>query len=121
MSIKKFFHSLSHAFTGLARVFRAEQNFRLQTLSAAVVVFFSVYFSLRPWEYVVVILMILMVMTMEILNTAMEYFSDLLKQRLNFYVRTIKDIMAGAVFLTSLGAVAVGLIIFLPHFLKLAE
>jgi len=121
MSIKKFFSSLYHAFRGLVRIFRAEQNFRLQTFSAAVVILFSVYFSLRPWEYVVVILMIVIVMTMEILNTALEYFSDLLKPRLNFYVQAVKDIMAGAVFLTSLGAVAVGLIIFLPHFLKLAE
>jgi diacylglycerol kinase len=56
---------------------------------------------------------------MELLNTALEYFTDLLKPRLHHYVSLIKDIMAAAVLLTALGSAVIGLIIFLPHFIKL--
>ena len=61
---------------------------------------------------------------MEILNTALEYFTDLLKPRLHSYVYTIKDLMSAAVLVSSLGAVTVGLIIFIPYlvdFFKLCQ
>ena len=64
-----------------------------------------------------VTILITMVLTMELLNTALEYFTDLLKPRLHQYVESIKDIMAGAVFLTSACAIVVGLLIFVPYFL----
>jgi undecaprenol kinase len=61
------------------------------------------------------------VLAMELLNTALEYFTDLLKPRLHHYVLVIKDTMAAAVLITSLGALIIGLIIFIPHFIRLIK
>ena len=55
---------------------------------------------------------------MEILNTVLEYLIDLLKPRLHHYVHVIKDVMAGAVLLTALIALAVGVVIFYPYLVK---
>ena len=119
MSIKQFISSVRDAFNGFSIIFRSEQNFRVQTAVSLVVLVAAVYFPLRVWEVILIILLIVMVLTMEMLNTAFEYIADLLKPRLHHYVRSIKDIMAAAVFLTALGAGVIGFIIFLPHFLIL--
>lgn len=120
---RSFFQSFRWAGRGLRHVFRSERNFRVQALGAGAVIAAMVAGGLaktaplRPWEDVVFLLLIMMVLTMELLNTALEYFTDLLKPRLHNYVSVIKDIMAGAVLLTSAGALVIGIIIFLPHFI----
>ncbi len=121
MSVKSLFNSFSAAFAGLKHTFQHEQNFRLQVLLAILVLIVTVYFPLKVWEVILVILMLVAVLAMELLNTALEYFADLLKPRLHHYVSVIKDIMAAAVLITSLGALIVGLIIFVPHFVGLIK
>ncbi|OGH69261.1 MAG: hypothetical protein A2754_00185 [Candidatus Magasanikbacteria bacterium RIFCSPHIGHO2_01_FULL_47_8] len=119
MSAQRLHQSFIDAWHGLKYVFNTEQNFRIQVIASLFALGASIYFPLHAWEVVLIILLIVMVLTMELLNTALEKFSDLLKPRLHHYVGVIKDIMAGAVLLTSLAALLVGLIIFLPHFIGL--
>lgn len=119
MIFSRFGRSLTSALRGLKRVFQTELNFRIQTAVAVIVLFFCWYFPLSSGELIVTILLIGLVLVMELLNTSVEYMNDLLKPRLNFYVYVVKDIMAAAVLLTSIGAVIIGLIIFWPHFIVL--
>jgi diacylglycerol kinase len=55
---------------------------------------------------------------MEILNTALEKFTDLLKPRLHHYVSYIKDIMAGGVLITAIGALVGGGLLFYPYLVR---
>ena len=121
MLVKRLLHSFRDAGRGLRHVFRSEQNFRIQLVVAALAALAAAYFPLRRSETVVVILLIVLVLAMELLNTAVEYCVDLLKPRLHHYVLAIKDIMAAAVLLTSLGALLIGIIIFYPHFISLVK
>ena len=115
MSLRRLLKSFADAVRGLRYVFRSEQNFRIQALLGLLVLMAAFYFPLRSWEVVLIVLLTLLVLLVEILNTAFEYFNDLLKPRLHHYVRTVKDIMAGAVLLTSAVALVVGAIIFYPY------
>lgn len=115
----RFLKSFADAGKGLGHVFRSEQNFRIQCVLGFFVLIASFIFPLFVWERIVVILLVLLVLLIEILNTVFEYFSDLLKPRLNHYIGIIKDVMAGAVLLTSLVAMVVGLMIFYPHLASL--
>lgn len=119
MIFQKFLQSIRGAGEGLKHVFKNERNFRVQIAVAVVVLIAVWYFPLSRPEMLLVISLIFAVLVMEVLNTAMETFTDLLKPRLHHYVKNVKDIMAGAVLLTSLGAAIVGLIIFLPRFIDL--
>ncbi|MBU0545764.1 diacylglycerol kinase [Patescibacteria group bacterium] len=121
LSFKRLIHSFKDALHGLAHTFRREQNFRVQVLIGIFVTALAIYFPLRVWEVIVLILLMGWVLTMELLNTAFEYFTDLLKPRLHHYVHAVKDIMAAAVLISSLGAATIGVIIFLPHFLNLLK
>lgn len=119
ISLKRFFKSFVDALRGLKFVFKSEQNFRVQVLLGILVMIAAFYFPLRNLERIALMMLVLLVLLVEILNTAFEYFSDLLKPRLHHYVHIIKDLMAGAVLLTSLVAAIVGLIILLPYFINL--
>lgn len=121
VSIKRFFKSVNDARRGLSFTFKNEQNFRIQVLVCLIVMLAAIFFPLKIWEIILLILLMTSVLAMELLNTALEYFTDLLKPRLHHYVFIIKDVMAAAVLVTALGAAAIGLIIFIPHFIKLFE
>ena len=115
MSLHRLLKSFADAVRGLTHVFKSEQNFRIQVLLGLFVFIAAAYFPLHSWEVILLILLTLLVLLVEILNTAFEHFSDLLKPRLHHYVGVVKDIMAGAVLLTSLVALVIGIIIFYPY------
>jgi len=52
---------------------------------------------------------------LELLNSAVERLVDLFKPRIHEYAEEVKDIMAGAVLMGSIGAAVVGVIVFWPH------
>jgi len=96
-------------------VFKNEQNFRIQIVIAGVVLLLMLVLNIRSWEAVALFFVMFSVLILEILNTVVERFVDILKPRLNSYSQVIKDMMAGAVFLAALGALLVGILIFYPY------
>ncbi len=118
-SFQRLIRSFVDAWRGMVHVYRKEQNFRIQVGASLLILIAIIFLPLRTWEIVVLILLVVMVLTMEILNTALENFSDLFKPRVHPYVGVVKDLMAGSVLITALGALIVGSIILLPHFLGL--
>ena len=119
MNFKRLGKSFREASKGIAHVFVNEQNFRLQIYTTVLVLFFIWLFKLSRSEMIVVFLLILLVLILELLNTAVEKLSDVLKPRLSTQIGLVKEIMAGMVFLSSLGALIIGLIIFWPHVVEL--
>ena len=115
LSFTRLKRSFADAWRGIVHVFRREQNFRIQVVISFLILIAIIFLPLRTWETVVLILLVMMVLTMEILNTAFEYFSDLFKPRVHPYARVIKDVMAGAVLLASLASVAIGVALFFPY------
>ena len=115
IKIKRLFKSFMYAFNGLLKIFREEQNLRIQSLAGLFVVFLGFYYKINNFEWIILILIIGLVFIMETINSAIERISDVLKPRINTYVKEIKDIMAAAVMLSSVIAIIVGLIIFIPY------
>lgn len=114
-SIRKLIRSFSHAVRGFKCVFR-EQNFRIQVAFAIIVIFFILFFGLKIWEATVLVMMIVLVLVLEIINSIFERIVDILEPRVHPYAKTIKDMMAAAVLVASLGAVFVGAVIFWSYF-----
>lgn len=114
---KKIRSSFTYAFRGIAYVFKTELNFRIHTIVGLLIIGLATYLRLSWWRVSFLILVIVLVLVMEMINTALERFTDLLKPRLHHYVSTIKDIMAGVVLITALGAVIIGIVLFAPYLL----
>jgi len=107
--------SVANAWKGVVRVAREEHNFRLELLAAVVVCVAMIMFDLSVVERALLILMIAAVLVLELVNSVVERIIDILKPRIHHYVQDIKDITAGAVLVTAVAAVLVGMLIFWPH------
>ena len=115
IKVKRLFKSFNYAWRGLFKTFREEQNLKVQFLAASLVVILGWYFKISQPEWLILILVVGLVILMEIVNSAIERVTDVLKPRINGYVKEIKDIMAAAVMLASIIALIIGLIIFIPY------
>ena len=115
IKIKRLFKSFSYAFRGLFKIFREEQNLRIQT-AVAVLVFLGAYLlRISRFEWLILILSVSLVILMEVINSVVERIVDVLKLRVDHYAKEIKDIAAAAVMVASLFAVIIGAIIFSPY------
>jgi undecaprenol kinase len=111
--------SFSYALKGFKYAWKHEQNFRLQSYAALFVVVLMLVLQVKAWEAVALIGVIIAVLVLELVNTVIEKFIDLLKPRLHHYSGVIKDLMASVVLLSSIGAVIVGVIIFYPYIARI--
>ena len=116
--VSQFIKSLRYALRGIKHVAMQENSFRIQLLAGVTIIVFIFAFPLATWERVLLIVMVAAVLVLEILNTIFERISDALKPRLSPVVKEVKDMMAGAVLITSLTAVAVAAIIFWSYLVQ---
>lgn len=107
--------SVLFALKGLKTVFVQEKNFQIQVGLAGIVIILMFFFPLTSLERVLLVLVMCLVLLLELTNTALEYTLDIFHPRVHPTVGLVKDIMAGAVLVGAISAVAVGILIFLPH------
>lgn len=115
IKIKRLAKSFRYAVKGLIKIFREEQNIRVQSFIGILALLAAIYFQISRMEWVVIILIIGLVILMEIINSAVERVADILKPRIDSYVKEIKDITAAAVMLASIISIIIGIIIFTPY------
>ncbi len=117
--MEKRIKSFVYAFRGIGYALREEPNFRAEVVIALIVIALMFVFPLSNGERVLLVVAIFLVLVMELVNTALERTMDILKPRVHPYVRTVKDVMAGAVLITTIGAAMMGLFIFWPFIVVL--
>ena len=105
--------SMKHSFRGLKTVFTTERNFRIHTLVAILVIAAAFWRGLDEKRWVMLLMVITLVMSFEIFNSAIERLVDMLAPRTHGFAKEIKDLLAGMVMIVSIFAVVVGLLIFL--------
>ena len=114
-SLSRLIRSFRYALRGVAHVFREEQSFRIQVVAGVVVLILALYFHVKVWEAVALLLVVMLVLVLELINSVFERMVDVLKPRMHPYVETIKDIMAAVVLISSIGAVLIGALILGPY------
>ncbi|MFZ6015826.1 MAG: diacylglycerol kinase family protein [Patescibacteria group bacterium] len=114
-SLKRLINSFRHAWHGLLQVFKDEHSFRIQVFAALLVGIFAFLFPLERWERALLVLAIGAVLVLELINSIIERFVDIIKPRVHEYARQLKDISAAAVLVMACTAVILAIIIFWPH------
>src|SRR5437867_4593652 len=109
--------SFGFAFAGLAYCFRTQRNFRIHIAIAVVMSVVGVFLGLSWVEWAVFAAMVVLVLSAEMANTMIESLVDLVTTEYHPLAGIAKDVAAGIVLLTAMGAVVVGLFIFLPRLL----
>ncbi|MDD5605725.1 MAG: diacylglycerol kinase family protein [Patescibacteria group bacterium] len=115
MDYKRFKNSFAYAMRGIGEIWRREQNFRVEVIVGIIVIVAAYYFHLRLIEKAILILVIMLVLGSEGVNTVLESLIDGTSRAMNAYFRLAKDIMAGIVLVAAIGAVLIGFVIFYPY------
>lgn len=102
------------AFRGLRVFLKTTRKLYIHLPVAVVVIVLGLFFKVSATEWIALIFCIGFVLVSEAFNTAIEIDIDLTSPEYHPFARDTKDVSAAAVLLSSITAVAVGLIIFLP-------
>ena len=112
---KKLTNSFKYAFHGIIETMKREQNMVLHLIITILVIFMGLFFRISRVEWLILIFTIASVLSMEVLNTAIEALTDLACPNKNELARAAKDCAAGAVLVFAIAAVIIGLVIFVPY------
>lgn len=106
--------SVGFAFKGAVLLLRTEASIQVQFGIAVIVTVTGFYLDISSNEWILQTLAIGLVMSLEGVNTAIEEIADFIHPERHEKIGLIKDIAAGAVFIASVFASIVGLIIYIP-------
>jgi diacylglycerol kinase (ATP) len=112
---KKFAQSLTYAGRGIRHAFWTQRNIRIHLFIAAVIFGFGVYLQLSYFELIALTIMICFVLISEMINTSIEEIVNLVAPAKSVPAMIAKDVAAGAVLFSSICAIIVGCLIFIPH------
>ena len=112
-------NSFKHAGMGILQVFRSERSFRLQLAVFAITIIAGFIFRISGTEWIFILAAGGVVLVCEMINTAIEYVTDLVTEEYKVLAKHIKNISAGAVLVSSILAAIIGLIIFIPYFIEI--
>ncbi|WP_412897294.1 diacylglycerol kinase family protein [Bacillus sp. 1P02SD] len=115
----RFIKSFSFAFQGLREAFFSERNLQIQLLFSIIVVICGFYFHITRMEWMVILLLIGGMFSIELMNTAVEKVVDLVTSEFHPLAKKAKDIAAGSVLIYAIISVIIGLIIFIPYLKRL--
>lgn len=107
--------SIGHALTGIAGMLQDQHNAWVHAVATVVVLITGLAFGISSVEWLGLVLAITIVWVAETLNTAFEYLCDVASPEFHPLVQKSKDVAAGAVLLAAIGAVVIGLLVFVPY------
>ena len=112
--------SFKYAFRGLGFAL-GDYNFLIHIPSALVVLLTAWFFEVNSVEWLFLISAIFGVWVCEILNTSIELLTDMVSPDFHVMAGKIKDLAAGAVLLTTIYAILVACIIFIPYLIQILD
>lgn len=118
-SVGRLINSFRYALDGLSYSFKYNQNIKIHIIIAFVVMLVGLLLGLSKIELLTIAIMIVLVISSEMINTAIEEVINLLVNEHSLEAKIAKDVSAGMVLLVSVFAVVVGVFVFLPHILSL--
>lgn len=111
--------SFGYAWQGVAYAFRTQRNFRIHVVVGSLAVSLAIALHLVPVELAVIILTCGVVLTLELINTALESVVDLtVQQTYHELAKIAKDCAAAAVLISALIALSVAACLLLPPLWK---
>ena len=109
--------SFKAAFNGIKLLIGEERNFRIHLFFAVLAIVSCFFLGVTKIEWIVVLLLVVLVLSAEAVNTCIEYICDLVSPDYHPLVKKIKDVSAGMVLMLAIMSVIIGCIVFVPYLL----
>jgi diacylglycerol kinase (ATP) len=116
MPLKRWIESTNYAIEGILHAAKTQRHLRYHLYAVILILLLSLILGITRYEFIAVAIVVLIVLSAEMLNTAIEAVVDTIFKEYNKTAKEIKDVAAGAVLISAIGASVVGYIIFLPYF-----
>lgn len=121
MPLRKWVESANYAIEGILHAAKTERHLRYHFYAAVLILLLSLILGITRSEFIAIAIVAIIVLSVEMLNTAIEATVDIIFKEYDNRAKIIKDIAAGAVLTASIGAAVVGYIIFLPYLKNIFE
>lgn len=111
------YNSFKYALSGIHAAFKYEKTFRVQVSFAVLAIIGGCLFNISSIEWLIILITIGLVLSLELVNTQIERLVDHLHPEHHPKIGVIKDVMAAAVLISSIIALVIAAVVFLPKFL----
>ena len=111
---KRLINSFKYASEGIKQSYKGEQNLKIHTFIAILVIVFGFFLKISYFEWLVCLLLIGLVLMTEFFNTAIEYVVDLASPRIHPLAKAAKDTASAGVLIMAIISAVIGLLIFAP-------
>ena len=106
--------SFGYAAAGIAAVIKKERNMKIHCYVMLLVIAVGIILRIPVWKWCVCFCLFGLVMSLEMVNTAVEAVVDLVTEERRPLAKLAKDTAAGAVLIAAIMAAGAGCIIFIP-------
>ncbi len=113
--ISKRVFAFKNAFAGIFVFFKHGEHAKLHLIATLFVVFLGWYLQISSTDWMISLLCIALVLSLEAVNSAIEYLVDLASPNFHPLAKKSKDIAAAAVLIAAIFALIIGLLIFIPY------
>ena len=111
--------SFQYAFAGIWHTLKTQRNAQIHVIIALVIFVLGLALNITLTEWAIIALTIGFVISVEMLNTATESAMDYVNADFHPHIKVVKDVAAGAVLVSAITAVVIGLLIFGPRLIAL--
>ena len=112
--IKKLKNSFKYAINGFFTAFKEERNLKIHITIMLLVIIAGIGFKIKKIEWIICILLFGLVISLELVNTAIETTVDIAMPEENPKAKIAKDVSASAVLISAIASAIIGLLIFVP-------
>lgn len=116
---KRFFKSFGYSIDGLKYAYKFEQSMLIHVIATIFVIVVNFFLKVKGIEWLITLLAIGMVLSAELINTAIEAVVDLVTLEIHPLAKIAKDCASAATFILAMMAAAIGIIIYGPYIVEL--
>ncbi len=119
MKNDNFYTSFKYACEGIIHASKGERNFRFHLFAAFVVIIAGIFSRVSIYEWIILIGCIAGMLSLELINSALERVVDLASPEIHDFAKQAKDMSAAAVLVFACASAIIGILIFLPKWMEI--
>ena len=117
-SLRRFFISFKYSFDGLKYAYLNEQSMLLHLISTIIIIVLGIFFKISLIEWIICITLLTCIMSIELLNTAIEATVDLVTKEKRELAKIAKDTSSASAGIISIFSLIIFLMIFIPKIIE---
>ncbi len=115
----RFVKSFTYSLDGLIYAYKYEQSMLIHVIATIAVITVNILLKITPFEWLITLLAIGMVLAAELINTAIEATVDLITLEIHPLAKIAKDCSSAATFVLAMMAAVIGFVIYVPYALEI--